>query len=161
MTKLSIAEELDVAIKSAARDAESSETSLQVAQQFYDSQRSTIDPFIADWVIQKLAGLIAKHRLKIRQDANAQLGFELVLGLKMPRRLPPAEKRGKRMLIEDASINKLREYATELRKRKSPALAQVENAIELMQKYTRKKKRITWGEVARLEAERLSKKRPN
>lgn len=151
MAKLTTLEEFQAAIRTAGHEADPKATSRSVAAEFLDGQPELVRPFEREWVLAKLASLIGKHRLKIRRDADAQykLGFSHI-----PRKIQTAS--GEMIRRRDATIQDLRRTTTELRKWKHPALAEVENAIALMAKYTAKgvgqKQRITWGDVLNREA---------
>jgi hypothetical protein len=151
MAKLSAAEQLDAAIRNAARAADSGTSSLEVAKEFYAEQRELLEPFIPDWVIQRLAQLIGKHRAKERRANTPLLLFEDAVGIKrLPRRFEV--KPGERIRREDATIRAMEKLVAQLRKQESPALTDALSAVALMSKYTVKEPHITWGEVVEREA---------
>jgi hypothetical protein len=139
MPKLTVFDELQSAIRTAAQEADPKATSRAVATKF-----------VEDYVI-------AKYRLKTRreQDLQYQLGFG-----HMPRRIEL--RSGKVITRHAATISGLRQLAVQLRARKHPALEEVEKAIVVMAKYTGrgkgKKQRITWAEVIELEAKKKATK---
>jgi len=151
MARLNILEELQSAIRSAAREAEPKATSRMVAAEFHESHKPLIAQFQEQWILEKLASLIAKYRLNARRetDVQYQLGFGHI-----PRRIDLGS--GKVIRSADATITGLRRLAVQLRKRRHPALDEVEKAITVMSAYTGKgkgkKQRITWGEVLEREA---------
>ena len=77
----------------------------------------------------------------------------------MPRRIKL--RSGQVRSRERATVQDLRELATQLRRRRHPALDEVEKAIAVMTKYTARgrgqKQRITWGEVVELEAKKKAR----
>jgi hypothetical protein len=156
MPKLSAAEQLDIAIMNAARDADPSMPTFRVAEEFYGSNRQLIQPFTDPWVIAKLAMLIGKDRAKVRRENNPQLVFEDILGLKrLPKKLKL--KSGKDVRRGESTIEGFRRWAVELRKQDHPALEYALRAIEMMASYTPTEPHITWAEV--LEREAKKKKR--
>lgn len=153
MTKLTAAEQFDIAIKSAASDAETKATSREIAEEFYREQPELVEHFRDAWICEKLAVLIAKHRLALRRASNQQLQFEGLLGFKsLPQKV--VLKSGEKMRREEATIRFFREHRAMLWKKKSPGLEQADKAIALMEKYTKREPDITWGEVVRREAEK-------
>jgi hypothetical protein len=158
MPKLTQLQELDLAIKFAAQEADPKVTSFQVAEEFYESQRELIDPFTPQWVVEKLSDLIRKYRWKARRENDRQLVLEELLGFKhLPRKIEVAP--GEIVLRSDATIEVFRKLATQLRKRKGPLLEEVEGVIALMERYTKRGGRtITWAEVREKEAEKKAKK---
>ena len=156
MAQLTVLEEFQSAIRAAAQEAEPKATSRAVATKFFEDYPDLVRQFRDDWILEKLASLIAKHRLKSRreQDLQYQLGFG-----HMPRKIEL--RSGKVIARDDATISGLLQLAVHLRARKHPALMEVENAIIVMAKYTGKgrgkKQRITWAEVIELEAKKKAK----
>jgi hypothetical protein len=159
VSKLTALEELDVALRNAARDAQPDETSRQIAEQFCESERRLIEAFRAEWVIEKVAVLIGKHRAKVRRESQPQLVFEGLLGF---RRLPRTIEiePGKKVRRGDATIGVFRTLVSQLRDRESPALKEANQAIALMAQYTPTEPRITWAEVAEREAAKAIAQRP-
>jgi hypothetical protein len=156
--KLSAIERFQDAIKSAALDADSKSTSAQVAWDFYREQRPMIEPYFADWIVEKLGSLIGKHRAKVRRENNQQLVLEGVVGISgLPRKLPA--KSGDKVLRGDATIGTFRHYRGQLWKQGNPGIANVDKAIALMSEYVKKEPRITWAEVVKREAEKKGKAR--
>lgn len=159
MPRLTSLEELDVAIGLAATDADSSIQSLTIAREFYSEYRELVAQFSDQWIIEKLATLIAKHRTKARRESNQQLVFEVSLGFKrLPKKIEL--KPGESVPRSQATVTAFRKLAAKLRKEESPALVETLHAIELMQPYTKGGARdITWGEVIELEAKKAAKKK--
>ncbi len=155
MAKLTALENLQSAIRTAAAEGEPKATGREVAAKLYDDDPELIRQFEQGWVIEKLASLIAKYRLKVRRDQDLQ--YQLGFG-HMPRRI--SLRSGKVVARDEATIGGLRALAVQLRARRHPALDEVEKAIALMSKYTGKGKgklqRITWGEVLQREAGKQS-----
>jgi len=157
MPKLNMLEQLDIALKATARDAMKGQTSLELAEEFYESERRLIEPVTRDWTIARLANIIARHRKRAAREADQQLTMELSLGFHgFPKRFKVQS--GKAIPKEDATINVFRELARKLREKDSPALQDANRAIELMAKYTPEHPRITWGEVVKREAEKATRK---
>jgi hypothetical protein len=153
MAKLTTAEELDIAIKAAARDADPGLTSREIAAELYRSEPELIEAFRDDWITDKLASLIAKHRTAIRRADSPQLVFEEMLGFaRLPARFP--SRSGKPIPREVATIGAVRRLRIELRKKGHPALKEADHMIALMEKHVKKNHRITWGEVVQREAEK-------
>jgi hypothetical protein len=158
MPKLSLAERLDVAIKEAAANADLLKiSSRQAAAEFHRDQPGLVDPFVKDWIVEKLASIIGGHRTKARRAANPQLAFEEALGFKhLPAKIEM--KDGKKIARADATMGALRILASHLGQKETPAQKEVQQAIILMSQYTADNQRITWGEVVKREAEKASKK---
>jgi hypothetical protein len=78
LAKLTIAEEFEVAIRSTAATADQTISSRQIAETFYQDEPDFIHTFQREWVIEKLASLIAARRAKIRRERDPQvrLGFK-------------------------------------------------------------------------------------
>lgn len=153
MPKLAPLEELEIAIRLSAKDAPSTLPSHAVARDFYESNRKLIAVVADEWIIEKLASLIAKHRAKARRENNPQMVLEGLLGFThLPRKL--RDSNGSLIPRSDATITVLRKYAIVLRKNKSPGLEETERAIKLMSAYTYGGSRITWGEVVEREAKK-------
>ncbi len=150
MAKLTVVEEFDVAIKLAAKEAEKA-PSRQVAETFYDSEPKFIEYFSKEWIVEKLAALVRKHRFKIQLDEDPQM---MLLGFKPPRRI--VLKTGEKISFGDATLRKIRQYRALLwksnRDRKSPALEKIDKVIMLMQKYATKDHGITFTEAVAREA---------
>ena len=155
MAKLSVLEELQSAIRTAAAEAAPKATSRALAKTFVEDYRDVIEPFRDEWILEKLASLIGKYRLKVRreEDEQYQLGFGHI-----PRKIEL--RSGKTITRDEATIGGLRQLAVQLRARKHPALEEVENAIALMAKYRNKPgmKFVTWAEVVELEAKKKAGK---
>jgi hypothetical protein len=145
MARLTALENLEMALQDAALEADPKTTSREVAASFVEVYSSLIQPFRDEWIVEKIATLIAKCRRKNRRstDLQYQLGFGWMPGIS-----------------EKATLSVLRRRAVELRKYRHPSLPSVEKAIATMAKYTGKgkgkKQRITWGEVLRREAQKAS-----
>lgn len=154
MPKISVLEELETVIRSAAREADARAANAQIAEQLYESHAKVIAPFIAEWVIEKLGSLVGKHRADIRmENAPQMILFDLSLGIKgFPRTL---HWEGKRIPRQQATVSAFRGVVDKLRDRESPALQRARIALSLMEKYSKTKKRITWGEVMEIEAKKL------
>lgn len=153
--KLTVLEELDIAIKLAARDAEPGIRSNRIADEFYDSNRDLLVPFIRQWVVSKLASLIGKHRATVKRENNPQLAFEGMLGFKnLPATIEVAP--GETVPRADSKIQAWRKLARSLTKKPNPARDQALKVVEIMAPHSKRKKNITWGEVAKLEAEKIS-----
>ena len=154
MPKLTVLEELDIAIKLAAKDAEPGVTSRIVAAEFYTDNMEMVAPFIREWVISKLASLIGKHRARTKRQANPQLTFESMLGFKnMPAKIELES--GESVPRADATIRPWRKFARSLTKQPNRARVQALRVVELMAPYAATEKGITWGEVAKREAEKI------
>lgn len=152
MGKLSLEEQLDIAIKAAARDAEPHVTSREVAAEWYRSEPELFAPFLDVWVTEKLASLIAKHRTAIRRASNPQLELEGLLGFAhLPKKL--TLRSGDRVKRSEATIKCFRRHRGALWKASHPGLDEVDRAIALMEKYIPENRSITWGEVVQREAE--------
>jgi hypothetical protein len=159
MPKLTQLEELDMAIKLAARDAEPGVISTRIADEFYDTNRELIEPFIRQWVVSKLASLIGKHRARTRRERNPQLVFESMLGFKnLPTRIEVSP--GETIPRADAKIQPWRQLARTLTKQPNPAREEALRVVAIMAPYTEKERNITWGEVLKREAERLGIRSP-
>jgi hypothetical protein len=154
MTKFSALEELQSAIRMAVDEADSKQTSRQIAAKFYGDHGELIRPFEVAWVQEKLASLLSNYRLGQRRakDVQYQLGFR-----HMPKRIVMPS--GKSVRRDQATIGVLEELAKQLRATKHRGLAEVENAIALMAKYRGKpdSKFITWAEVVEREAAKKQK----
>ena len=151
MPRLTTFEQFDIAIKSAARDADSDATNAEVAEEFYRDNLELLEPFVRQWVVEKLAGLIRKHRVKARRAANPQLVFEEMLGFKhLPATIETAD--GRRVKRADATIGIFRQLVSQLRDRESAGLHEANEAIALMAAYTAAEPRITWKRVLEREA---------
>lgn len=158
MPRLSVEEQLDSAIRNAARDAELRTPSFQVAQELYAENRDLIRSFADAWVIAKLAALIGKHRAKIRREAVPQLVFEDMLGLKrLPKKLKL--KSGDVVPRGQSTIEGFRSWVVALRKERKPELEYGLKAIEMMAAYTPTEPHITWAEVLEREAEKATRKK--
>mgnify|MGYP001591235874 CR=1 FL=1 len=158
MPKLNALEQLDIALKATARDALQGQTSRELAEQFYDSERDLVVPVIRDWMIARLANIIGRQRKRAAREADQQLTLELALGFRgFPKRFK--SESGKVIRKEEATINVFRELARRLREKDSPELQDANHAIDLMAKYTPEHPRITWAEVVKREAEKTAKKR--
>ena len=156
MLKLSTYEELDLAITSAVDAAQPDETSRQIAEQFCEHRASLIAHFRSEWDIEKIAGLLRKKRAKIRRENDAQLKLEGMLGFeRLPARI--ALKSGEKVARRDAHIGQLREQRALLYNAPVRAIEELDRAIELMEKYTRREPKITWAEVVQREAENPEK----
>jgi hypothetical protein len=156
MAKLTQLEELDIAIKTAARDAEPGVTSSHIAAEFYDSNLELVEPFIRSWVISKLASLIGKHRARTKRESNPQLTFEGMLGFKhLPARIEVAP--GETVARADSKIEAWRRLARTLTKKPNPAREEALKVVAIMTPYTEKEKNITWGEVVKREAKKISR----
>ena len=157
MQKLSPEDQLDIAIKNAARDADPKMTSREVAQEFYESNRPFVEPFVSLYVVEQLARVIGSYRAKARREKNPQLVWEGMLGIRhLPSRLKG--KDGKSVARGEATIGFYQSRAAELGKRDSPERTAALRVVELMAKYTPQNRTITWAEVAEMEAEKARKK---
>lgn len=137
MPKLTALQELQAAIRTAAKEAEPRVPSRRIAEAFYAENRQLIASTADQWIVEKLASLIGKHRAKLRRDANEQLVFEDRLGFKrLPRRIETEP--GVKVRREDATIGVFRKLVTQLRQQENPAVDEANNAIALMSKYTAK-----------------------
>lgn len=150
MAKLSVQEELAIALKAVALDADPKKTSLEIAREFCAAEEELIAPFVAEWIAEKVARIIRWHRAKARHDANPQLLFEESLGFHhLPKKLA---YKGKPLPRGESTIGAFRRLAVELRREDSPALKEALAAVALMEKYTPAKRTITWDEVVKHEA---------
>jgi hypothetical protein len=157
MAKLSVAEEFDVAIKAASRDADPKASSRQVAEEFIESEVDLIVAFRDEWVLEKLTLLIGKYRAKMRRESNQQMKWEEMLGFgRLPKKI--RRKSGEMVDSAESTIGPHREYRKFLRKQGHPALEETDRRIKLMSKYSRKERRITWAEVVEREAAKLKNK---
>lgn len=145
MARLSIEERLDVAIRDAAKDGDPAKSSLELAEDLYESDRALIDHFAREWIIERLSVLIRLHRSKLRaaDDPQMQLGFTVPKTIVLPT--------GKRLPFAAATLRKIRQYRSllwkEKRSYKHPAIQKLDRAIELMKKYVEENRGITYGEV--------------
>ena len=154
MPKFTPLEELDIAIKLAAKDAEKGSTSSIVAGEFYEANREMVEPFVRQWVISKLASLIGKYRSRARQEANPQLTFESMLGFKkLPSKIEV--RAGESIDRSEAKIEAWRKFARSLTRQPNPQRVEALKVIALMAPHAQTEKNITWGEVAKREAEKL------
>jgi|SRR5579859_979861 len=159
MPRLDQLEELDVALKTAAKEADPKTASRQVAEEFYDSHRKLIEPLIAEWVVEKIAGLIGKLRAKKRRESNRQLVFQAKLGFA---HIPQTVDLGSGQVIAtgEATRKVFRKLKVQLRKAKirslEPIMEEIKRADALFARYTRSKKteHITWAEIVEKEAEK-------
>jgi len=152
MARLTVEEQLDVAIKDAALYGDPDASSRRVAEDLYEREEALIEHFAREWVIEKLAGLIRLRRTKARPVDEAQM----VLGFtRLPRQIPLTS--GKKIAFMDATLHKLKQYRSVICKRKSPALVQLDAAIGLMQKYTPENPGIKVAQVFALEAKAAKK----
>lgn len=148
MAKLTVEEELDVAFKLAAKEADSGPTrqsSREAATEFYRSERKLIAPFAEDWIIDKIASVLSKERTKLRRERDRQ--YSLV-GFKPPRRfvLPSGEKEewGKATLH---ALKQGRAVVWQQHKDyKHPAVQKFDKAIAFMENAPRQHG-LTWNEV--------------
>ena len=151
MPKLSALEQFLQAVRTAADDAEKGQPSRQIAEQFCESERHLIEPFLLEWAIEKIAAMIRSRRGEVRRANDGQLQLEIGLGFeRLPARI--ALKSGKRLNRRDATVSQFREQRALLFKAKNPKVEELDRAIELMEKYTPRKPDITWAEVLGLEA---------
>jgi hypothetical protein len=145
MPKLTIAEEFDIALKLAAKDA-GSVPSRQAAEDFYGSERKLVEAFAKEWVIEKLAALIRLRRAKERREQDRQ--FSLV-GFTPPRRF--TLKNGKELLWGDATLRALKQGRSVVwqqhRDYKHPAVQRFDKAIAFMEKHASEERAITWDEA--------------
>ncbi len=157
MLKLSPVQELDAAIRNAARDAERGVTNREIAEELCDSFPELMKPFIPVWITEKVASLVARDRAKVRYaNAPQVVLFERSLGIsRLPRTL--LQNDGKPILREHATAKALQKLVTELRKQKSPVLQSAIDALNLMRKHTAENRRITYGEVLEIEAKAARK----
>jgi len=157
MPKLSPAEELDSAIRAAARDADRKASSRQVAEELYASDAVLIEHVSREWILEKLTAVIAKHRLAERRANDPQMLLDASFGFKrLPRRLVYS---GTWMARSKATIRELRKFRAQIWKVHHPALEETDKAIELMEKYAAGNPGITFGEVQELEAKLLPGRR--
>jgi hypothetical protein len=156
MAKLSVAEEFDIAVKSAAREADPKTTSRQAAEEFYRVQPELVEPFREAWIVERLAGLIGKHRARIKRESNEQLVFEGLLGFgHLPKKLEL--RSGEALLRGEATMGAFRQHRALLWKRGHPGIAEMDKAITLMEKYAKIETDITWAEVVKREAEKVGR----
>lgn len=144
------ADRLQQALK-AAMLAHAEAPTHQIALDFYDSHADLVQPFMEQWAIVKLTGMI-RHQQRKAQSANPrQLAFEESLGFT---RLPVTFKNTKGEPIQraQATIGLFKDWLERQAKQKSRAYKQAEAAVALMGKYTSKEPRITWKEVCRRES---------
>jgi len=81
MAKFTVLEELDIAIKAAARAADAEKiSSRQAGERFEADEPNFIRAFQKEWSIEKVASLIAKERAERRAERNVRrrLGFKRI-----------------------------------------------------------------------------------
>lgn len=159
MPKLDQLEQLDVSLKTAAKEAEPKTPSYQIAEDFYESHRKLIEPLIDQWVIEKLAGLIGRHRAKARRATNRLLVFQSKLGFPhIPRTVEI--RPGETIPTGEATRKPFRKLKAQIRRAKirllEPALEEIDRADALFARYTKKKEteHITWAEIVEKEADK-------
>ena len=145
MAKLTVAEEFDVALKLAARDADSKTPSRLVAEDFYRSEPRLVEQFSRDWIIEKLTSLIGRQRTALRRANDPQMS----LGFVVPKTIVVGE--GERIAFGDATLRKLRLYRAKLwnekRSDKPKAIQNLDQAIALLKRYASTEKGITYSEA--------------
>lgn len=158
MPKLTQLEELAIAIRLAATDAESSVRSRAIAEAFVDSNEELVAPYKQEWAIEKVTTLVAKHRAKARRERDQQLVLEGTIGFsRLPRKL--TNRSGQSFPRSQATTPYFRKLVADLRKQKSPLLEEAERALALIHSYsTVGGGRTTWGEVVEREAKKAGKK---
>ncbi len=159
MAKLNVAEELDAAIRSAARDFPEGGSSREIAEAFYESHRQLIEPFIPEWTIEKLTSLVGRDRARARAENREQQPLfiaERALGIG---RLPQKVKRkdGTPVPRGEATVGPFRALVRELEAKGSPALNSAKEAVALFAEHSPNDQRITWAEVAELQAAKKAK----
>jgi hypothetical protein len=155
MPKLTQLEELDIALKLVAQDAEPGTASAQLAADFCQENRELIEPFLIEWAIEKVTALIAKYRRTKRhgatRPADPQLVFEEMLGFKhLPAKVPGPS--GNSIPRLKATVGAFRRLVNQRRKIADPILQDALRAIDLMEPYVAESQRITWREVLKKEA---------
>jgi hypothetical protein len=155
MPELNLLEDLASAIALVSRETPV-ESSREVAEKFYEDEPELVKHFAREWIIETLASLIRRRRLKTQLEEDPQM----VLGFK-----PPSEivwREDEKVSFDDATLWKLRLHRTLISKahkdHKHPAVVKIEKAIELMEPYAHEHHGITWSEVVKLEAEKKGKK---
>lgn len=159
MPKLSQLEQLDVALKDAAKLAGPKVSSAKVAEDFFRSHGELIEPFIDQWVLEKLAALIRYDRIKGRRQKDRQLVFQRNLGFAhIPRKIEV--RPGETIPTGEATSKVFRKLKAQMRREKirslEPALEELDRANALFARYTKNKKteHITWAELIEKEAEK-------
>lgn len=156
MPKLSALEELVQGVTSAADHAEKGQRSREIAEQFCESERHLVKPFLLEWAIEKIAAMVRARRSEVRRASDTQLQLEIGLGFeRLPARI--VLKSGERVSRKEATIGQFREQRALLFKAKNPKVEELDRAIELMEKYTRREPDITWAEVLEREAGKKTK----
>jgi len=150
MMRLSVAEELDIAISTAAREAEPGAPSRSVAETLYDSIPDLVEHFSREWIVEKLTSFIRRRRFKLRGETDVQLS----LGFTVPCRILLSS--GQQIRFGETTLWKLRLHRAQVWKQhrgdKHRAVANLDKAIDLMQKYASGQPGITYSEVLRKEA---------
>lgn len=148
MPKLTLLEEFDIAVRVVARDADTTQTSRELAERFYDEERDLVETFDREWKVEKLANLIGKERAKLRRAENPQLR----LGFKAIRRKIVLES-GRELREGDATLWTLRLWKRQLGKEDHPLVAEIERRIAFMEPWSAKKRGITFAKACKLEAD--------
>lgn len=154
MPKLTQLEELDIALKSVAKDAERGTASAQLAADFCRENAELIEPFLIEWAVEKVTALIAKYRRSKRHGygrvTDPQLVFEQMIGFKyLPAKVPGTNGNIPRL---KATVGAFRRLVNQRRKISDPILQDALRAIDLMEPYVAESQRITWREVLKREA---------
>jgi hypothetical protein len=152
MSKLSLAERLDVAISTAAENAEAGLSSRQVAITLYQDERELIADFADQWIIEKLAGLIRARRARVRQNpAQIVFGFALTKAIVV-------EDGGTPVPHLQATLRKLRRYrrvkSKERRSYLHPEVRRIDREIEFMIPYAAEERGITLERALELEMQK-------
>ena len=157
MPKVTDLEELEIAIRLTAEDADPRTPSIQLAREFYGEHRELVAGVADQWITEKLAKLIQQRRLIARREANQQLVIEGMLGFtRLPKRIEV--RPGELVPRAQATSAVFRKLVAQLRKEKSPALLEAINALELIQRYSKDGQHPTWAEVIEKEAAKREKK---
>lgn len=121
------------------------------AEQFYNSHPHLMDKLKHPWLVQRLTKMIKNGTQrgwpKLEIDSQLNLpGFE-----DLPRRIFLRD--GRRKVLDMATVGDVRQHLKMLRDRfmQSGKIKRMEAVLELMEKYSKTKPKITWKEVKRRE----------
>jgi hypothetical protein len=122
------------------------------AEQFYNSHPQLMEKLKRPWLVQRLTKMIKNgtHQgwPKLEFDSQMNLpGFE-----DLPRRIFLRD--GRRKLLDKATVGDIRQHIKMLRDRflQRPKIKRMEAVLELMEKYSKIKPKITWREVKQRES---------
>jgi hypothetical protein len=148
MVDVRVREELNAAIEDAAKGADPAISSLKVAEEFYESRPDLIEPFVREWVVEKLVFKIRRERAKLRSPGDSQL----LLGFAVPKKIEI--KSGDRIPLAQATLSRIREYRAlvwkQKRAGKDPEVEKLDAVISFLRPYARKHPGITYAEAVAL-----------